>query len=349
VTPTAVIDDAYCSSAYLALRWVPRRDRRWSRATTPVFPECPGGQRHQVLTADDVLRELRRIVRDSCARQKAGLLLSGGIDSAVLAALAPRGTPAFTIRFASETVADESQRASAYAALAHHPHHVVTVDWADYETSLSELMRHKGAPLHAVEVGLYCAARRAADQGIDVLITGNGADSTFGGLDQLLGRDWTFDAFVDRYTFLPPAVALREPVDLSGVFEPFRREGGIDVQGFLKTVHGDGVTQAFTSAISYGGCATVAPYEDLVLGTLLDLARIRAGESKYILREVFQRLYPGLPLPQKIAFARPMDAWMGDWTGPSSDRFRSEIDVRRMTGEQRWLVFCLDEFLRQRD
>lgn len=347
MTPIDTIDDAYCSSAYLALRWVPRPNCRWSNARTPVFPELPCGRRHTVLTADDVLRELGRIVEESCSRQKVGLLLSGGIDSAVLAALAPRGTPTFTIHFDSATVTDESPRAASYAALAGHPHHVVTVNWKDYEASLPELMRSKGAPLHAVEVGLFRAAERAAAQGIEALITGNGADSTFGGLDQLLGRDWTFDAFVERYTFLRPAVALREPVDVSSAFEPYRRGAGFDVQGFLKTVHGDGVTQAFTSAIACGGCGMVAPYEDLLLGTPLDLGRIRAGESKYILRQVFQRLYPSLPLPQKIAFARPMEAWMSDWAGPSRHEFRADIDVRGMTGEQRWLVFCLDRFLEQ--
>ena len=39
---------------------------------------------------------------------------------------------------------------------------------------------------------------------------GNGADSTFGGMDKLLSRDWDYEAFVQRYTFIDPAAVLKK-------------------------------------------------------------------------------------------------------------------------------------------
>lgn len=76
-------------------------------------------------------------------------------------------------------------------------------------------MKHKKAPLHPVEVGLYKAAVASQQDGINVLASGTGADTMFGGLDKLLSKDWTFDEFVKRYTFLDPIRALKRPVPVS--------------------------------------------------------------------------------------------------------------------------------------
>jgi hypothetical protein len=177
-------------------------------------------------------------------------------------------------------------------------------------------------------------------------VLGNGADSTFGGLDRLLSREWTFDAFVERYTFVDPAAALRAPRSVRPVFEHYRRgDDGIDVVEFLKVVHGRGIVQAFANAVGAAQVHSVEPYETLTLAAPLDLARIRAGESKYLLREVFRRLYPGWDLPPKIAFARPLGVWLRDWPGPTRPEFIAALDMQRFGGEQKWLLYCLDRFL----
>jgi len=206
-------------------------------------------------------------------------------------------------------------------------------------------MAHKRSPLHPVEVGLFLAASTAAEDGVTHLVVGNGADSTFGGLDKLLSIDWSFDDFIRRYTFVEPSDALRTPISLRSVYEPYRTGEGIDVVGFLKNVHGLGIIQAFDNAISAAGCSSVEPYETLALGAPLDIARIRRGESKYLLREVFLGLYPGFALPPKIAFARPLDAWLADWPGPRRPEFLLGLDLSRFKGEQRFLLMCLERFL----
>ena len=82
-----------------------------------------------------------------------------------------------------------------------------------------------------------------------------------------------------------------------------------------------------------------------MLDAPLDMERIRNGESKYLLREVFTLLYGDLEIPQKIAFARPMDQWMKNWEGPQRPEFRKDINMEKFSGDQKYLMFCLESFM----
>lgn len=344
IATPAVTFAAEALSEYVALRWLARAETAWIGAYRPDRSTLAPASHIAVRTPDNIEAALRERLADvdPCTT---GLLLSGGIDSAILGRLVPPGMAAYTIRFDAPGAIDESLVAAQFASAAGLRHHVVGVTWADYEAATDMLALRKRAPLHPVEVGLYKAALRASTDGLTTLIVGNGADSTFGGLDRLLSRDWTFDAFVERYTFIDPAAVLRAPASVAEAFEPYRGGDLFDTAGFLKVVHGEGVTQAFMNAIGAAGCEMRAPYEDLVLDGPLDLGRVRSGESKYLLRELFRRLYPGSDLPDKIAFARPMSHWLADWRGPHRPELKADLDARRFTGEQRWLLWSLDRFL----
>lgn len=331
-------------SEYLALRWLAQPDTAWFGAYAPDRSTLTPPQQQTVSSAADVLAALQASLAD-IDPSTTGLLLSGGIDSAILARLVPAGLRAYTIRFLASGAIDESPAASHFASIAGLRHSVVDVNWSDYEHAVDWLSLRKRAPLHAVEVGLHKAALRAGADGIKTLIVGNGADSTFGGLDKLLGRDWSPGAFIKRYTFVEPRGVLRDPGNSDLPFAPWCEGDVFDTAGFLKVVHGEGVTQAFMNAIGAAGSVMRAPYEELLLGVPLDLARIRSGESKYILRDVFQRLYPAELAPEKIAFARPMDHWLGGWRGPQRQEFLKNLDLDLFTGEQRWLIWSLDRFL----
>ncbi len=337
--------DPFCLSSFLTFRYVVRETAEWSPGVRPRWPRIEPGERIAVRDSREILDALRRLVDDAALRPNVGLLLSGGIDSAILAALLPRGTPAYTVRFDAGRAVDESRAAAMYAARCGLPHKIVTVTWDDYEQQLDGLMRHKRSPLHPVEVGLFQAARVAVDDGVDTLLVGNGADSTFGGLDQLLSRDWTLDEFIRRYTFIEPATVLPDAVPMRSEFAEYVHGNTFNTGGFLKEVHGRGIIQAFDNALHAADCVSVAPYESLDLAEPLDLARIRAGEPKYLLRSVFEELYPGLPLAEKIAFARPMDDWMKSWEGPRRAEFKPGLDLRRFSGEQKWLLHSLEKFM----
>jgi asparagine synthetase B (glutamine-hydrolysing) len=272
-------------------------------------------------------------------------LLSGGIDSAIIAAFAPRGTKAFTIRFISEGFIDESGQAKKYCDAYGLEHRTIDVFWEDYTRYSPFLMKNKNAPLHPIEVALYKAALEARGQGVEVLVVGNGADSTFGGMDKLLSRDYTLDEFIARYTFIDPALVLEEPVTIRQVYEPYAANGMVDVQKFLKVVHGTGIIQSFENSIKSAGLSIRAPFEKVYLSKPLDLTRIRSGEPKYILRSLFKRLYPDFTIPDKIPFARPMESWLRSWKGPVRHEFRKEADYDNLSGDQRWLVYSLETFL----
>jgi glycerol-3-phosphate cytidylyltransferase len=77
----------------------------------------------------------------------------------------------------------------------------------------------------------------------------------------------------------------------------------------------------------------------------LDLKRVRRGESKYLIRELFQLCYPELPIPEKVPMPRPVDIYFKDWRGPQRPEFRRDIDMASLTGNQKWQLWCLEQFL----
>ncbi len=338
----------YCMSSYLAFRYVIDQSMEWAPGVMPVRPVPLKSNALKVETAEDVKESLQILLKDT-ADGHTGILLSGGIDSAILAAMLPEGTRAYTIRFEAENFIDESQRAQEYAHARGFRHATVETGWPDQVRHAPFLMERKRSPLHAIEVALYKAALTAKEDGVTTLIVGNGADSTFGGMDKLLSRDWTLEEFYKRYTYVDPLEVLRRPVDLHSVYAPYVRDGIIDTQGFLKTVHGTGVFQSFDNAITAAGAAMCAPFERMRCALPLDLGRIRSGDSKYLLRELFRLLYPGFEVPEKIPFSRPMDSWLRNWKGPKRDEFRRDVRYSDMTGDQRWLLYCLEMFLEQLD
>ena len=81
----------------------------------------------------------------------------------------------------------------------------------------------------------------------------------------------------------------------------------------------------------------------------LDLKRVRSGESKYLIRELFELRYPDIPVPNKLPMPRPVDAYFANWEGPKRPEFRNDIDISRYKGNQKWLIWCLEQFLNMVD
>jgi glycerol-3-phosphate cytidylyltransferase len=42
---------------------------------------------------------------------------------------------------------------------------------------------------------------------------------------------------------------------------------------------------------------------------------------------------------------RPVDAYFKDWQGPTRPEFRRDIDMTQLTGNQKWQLYCLEQFL----
>ncbi len=332
-------------SYYLGLRFIPYDNSEWLPRIAPILPVIQPSDQKAVGSVREILDALHESVNRIQSLDETAIFLSGGIDSAILAALLPRGTRAYTIDFMAEKGMGELEKAELHAKICGLDLKVVTVGWQDYKQYEDELMVMKKAPLHAVEVALHKAALIAKRDGVKQVLVGNGADSTFGGMDKLLSRDWTFEEFFKRYTFIHPEQALKEWIDLRPVYEPYRRGEMIDYIGFLKNIHGIGIIQAFNNSVQGTGIKLVEPFEEMKLKGALDLERIRHGEPKYLLFELFRQLFPGVDAPGKIPFARPMDEWLSDYKGPNHPVFLDSLDMEQFSGDQKYLFYCLDRFL----
>lgn len=337
--------DQLCISSYLTFRYVVEEGREWKPGIAATFPKVSRTKKTSVFNSKDILDYLTETL-GRLSNKTTGLLLSGGIDSAILAALLAEGTRFYTIRFKAPGAIDESAAAEIYARTLGSDIIIVDVTWSDYLEHIDLLVKNKKSPLHPIEPALYTAGLQAYKDGVETLLVGNGADTIFGGMDKLLLKDWTLDEFTKRYTFIEPDIAVDNPVSMKYIYEVYLDSNGIiDVQSFLQNLHGTGIIQAFDNAIHASGCDLIAPYEDLVLRTPLNLKRIREGDPKYLLRELFEILYPGMDVPKKAPFPRPMEQWMSNWTGPKRNEFIDELEITQFTGEQKWMLFCLERFM----
>lgn len=343
--------NAFCMSSYLAFRYVTLPNIGWTPNSIPKFPKLDSLAKYPVKNSKDLDSNLKQIISNLYKKynpNRIGIMLSSGIDSAILASYLQPKTHAYTIKFIAPNTIDESIHAKVIAKNLNLNHHIVTVTWKDYKDNIRPLMLNKFSPLHPAEIGVYKAAKAAKKNGQDILIVGNGADSTFGGLDKLLSKDWTLKDFIDRYTFVNPKLVLNKPTSIKKIYETYRQgKNGINVQSFLKIVHGLGVIQMFENAMDFENVKMICPYEELFLDTPLDLNKVRSGEPKYILKELFKEIFQDIKALPKIAFARPMDDWLSSWNGPKRKEFRKDINISSLSGEQKWLLYCLEIFLNE--
>ena len=193
----------YCNSSYLVFRYVVTKGYGWTPNTVPKFPNEDSQGIYAVSSEIEIKNSLKGIINTMIKKgKKIGLLLSGGIDSAILAALLPQNVECYTINFVDGI--DEAKSASVYTDKLNKTHYTITITVDDYMAEIEGLMKYKKAPLHAIEAALSIAARKMKEDGVEIVVVGNGADSTFGGMDKLLSKDWTKKEFIERYTFIKP-------------------------------------------------------------------------------------------------------------------------------------------------
>ena len=87
------------------------------------------------------------------------------------------------------------------------------------------------------------------------------------------------------------------------------------------------------------------PYARLKMADELDLYRVRHGEPKYMIRALMTKKYPEIPVPDKVQMPRPVDTYFKTWKGPTRQEFRKDIDMSKFTGNQKWQMYCLENYL----
>ena len=342
-------DKRYCMSSYLMFRTIADHERSFSTAIRPVFYDGRF-QRTPVHSSLELEASLRRSVQRAAEGGKAALALSGGIDSAILARYMPRGSVGYTFKCVVPgiQVVDETPQAARYAEACGLEHRVVEIRWEDFARYAPRLMKRKGAPLHSIEIQICKAAEQAVSDGFTTLIFGESADVNYGGFNGLLSRDWSLEKFAARYSHVDPAAVLRQPVEVLEPYRQYERGGVVDVHEFVRHVFYTESMGSYTNACDCAGISFSAPFAETYMAEPLDLARVRAGENKYWVREIFHRLYPDFQIPAKIPMPRPMNEWMKDWPGPVRPEFLPHC-AEGMTGDQKWMIFCLEQFLNLMD
>ena len=340
-----ITDKAYCMSSFLMYRTVADEAKTFHTGWKPQLyrenytwqPVTNGTELLQCLQT-----QMSRLTKDG----KAALALSGGIDSALLASCMPKGSTVYTFQCVVEgkEVTNEVPRAEVYTKKCGLNQKVIPVYWQDAEKYAPLLMRHKGAPIHSIEVQIYKAALQARKDGFETLIFGESADLNYGGLSGLLSRNWTVGQFIDRYSYVLPYYALKEPVLITQPITQYEKDGYIDVHEFCRGFFLHEAMGTYTNACACAGISLATPYLHTRLAVPLDLERIRRGENKYVVREAFRRIYPDLEIPPKIPMPRPTDEWLRDWAGPVRPEFWPHC-TDGMTGDQKWLVWALERFL----
>ncbi len=338
-------DKAYCMSSFLMLRTIADHEKTFREGIVPSFYEC-GHSRTPVRTSEELETVLRRQVEQVTGGGAAALALSGGIDSAILAKFMPKGSVAYTFRcwVPGVDVVDEVPQAQRYAAECGLEHRVVPVNWEDHVRYAPQLMKRKGAPIHSIEVQIHKAALQAKKDGFSTLIFGESADVNFGGHDGLLSRDWSLEEFIERYSYVQPHRVLRKPRMITAPFAAYEQNGKIDVHEFNRHVYFEESMGSYENACAAADIRFSAPYAHAWLAEPLDYRRVRGGESKYMVREIFRRLYPGWSAPAKIPMPRPMTQWLRDWSGPVRPEFLP-CCAQNMSGDQKWLLWALETFL----
>ena len=346
-----MIDKSYCMSSYLSLRYVEDDDKQFFEGLRhQVYKQKPLEKKVLVSDAYDIDVAIRNVFR-KISNERLGMLLSGGMDSSILASYMPEGSDAYTFRFLGGSFQnDEMKRAEYYANHYHLTLHYVDIDWDTVDLYVDRVMAHKGAPVHSIEPQLYAAAMQAKNDGITMIVIGDAADYVFGGMDGLLSQNWSYDQYVKRTVYIDPAEVLCDPLSMDYLFERYRLgKNSIDYLGFYDDVVMDESYASYENAFETAGVDYIDPYELLKMAKPLDLGRIRNGDSKYLIRDLFRMKYPETAVPLKQPMPRPVDEYFANWEGPKRKEFRNDIDIQKYSGNQKWLLYCLERFLNYYD
>lgn len=340
-----MVDKKYCMSSYMAFRYIEDDNKDFYEGfkhnNIKPFPER---ERILVKTVDDIDRQIGKqmeLFKDN----KKGILLSGGMDSAIVASYLS-GSDAYTFRFLGGTFEkEELARAEYYARYYGLNLHYVDITWNTIVLHLDACMNAKCAPVHSIEPQILQAALQAKADGIEMMFVGESSDLIFGGMDGLLAKDWTFEEFMNRYIFTKPEDVLVEPENMQYLFERYRKGDDIDFLAFMDDVFSIESSSSYLNAFSVADMPYYDPYARLKMEDELDLYRVRHGESKYLIRELMAKKYPDIPVPNKVPMPRPVDEYFKTWKGPTRPEFRKDIDLSQYTGNQKWQMYCLERFL----
>ena len=342
-------DKDYCMSSYLAFRYIEDDNKDfYDGMKHKNISLIPDSEKTFVKTADEIGEAINAQMRKFDGKKK-GVLLSGGMDSAIVASYM-NGGEAYTFRFlGGDFQKEELSRAEYFAKYYNLNLHYVDISWETVLAHVDACMKAKCAPVHSIEPQILQGALQAKNDGVEIMFVGESSDLVFGGMDKLLAKDWTFDDFMNRYMFTNPNECLKNPVDMSYLFERYRQGNKIDFLSFMDDVFSVESSSSYFNAFGVAAMPYFDPYAHLKMAEPLDLHRVRNGEPKYLIRELMAKRYPEIPVPNKNPMPRPVDAYFSDWKGVTRPEFKDNLDMSKFSGNQKWQLWCLERFLNENE
>ncbi|MBL9101163.1 MAG: asparagine synthase B [Myxococcales bacterium] len=161
----------------------------WMRDEPPL-PSDPAALRARLEAAVD-----KRLMSDV----PLGVLLSGGLDSSLIAALATRRlrardprAPIHSFAIGIDPEAPDLRAAREVAAFLDTTHHEVLFRVEDGLAALDDIVRHiesYDVPTIRASIPMFFLSRYIADQGVKVVLSGEGSDEIFGGYLYFYGAE----------------------------------------------------------------------------------------------------------------------------------------------------------------
>jgi asparagine synthase (glutamine-hydrolysing) len=146
-------------------------------------------------TSESLVASVKEVVTDAVKSRllsdvPVGAFLSGGLDSSIICSIAKKELSqlhTFCVGFENLTdpyhgYSNESAYAEAFATQLGSSHKTIRVNSDDFRKLLPQLLKAAGQP-YAVSsgLGILAVAKESRNQGIKVLLSGDGADEAFGG------------------------------------------------------------------------------------------------------------------------------------------------------------------------
>jgi asparagine synthase (glutamine-hydrolysing) len=314
-------------------------------------------------------------------RLPAGILLSGGIDSAMLVALAAKHqkVKTFSAGFADDD-ASELARAAQVAKRFATEHHEIVLSPRDVIARLPQAVAHRDAPVsRPADVALHFLACETVGK-TPAVLTGDGADEVLGGYRRHLAEryGWGFRSLPtllmlaaplahqrprlrrailslrtsdwrSRYVrwvgILSDAEVPKISIQESNFQSSLRRVLYLDQSSWLP----DNVLERTDRMTMAASLEARAPFLDHRLAefvsALPDGLRVRGLATKWILRQAAKPLLAGLA-PRQAGFRIPVGAWLrGELSEFLLDQLRGAGSRTRAYYEPKTLDRLLDEHL----
>jgi len=184
-------------------------------------------QTDTVISEEDAIRKYQLLLENAVRRQMVsdvpvGLLLSGGIDSAVIGSLmkAQSNLPvkSFSIGFEGNGEFNELEDAKKTSHLIGSEHHAITISRKDYLSFFTKSFRHIEEPIAETSISALYYVSRLAREHVKVVLAGQGADEPLAGYHRYIG-----EKYLSRFGGMFAALPLKQLVSLFGRNERLKR------------------------------------------------------------------------------------------------------------------------------